>query len=262
MTFVLKQAREYRVIYLNLQWTEAVILSKYAKNFKGIKPWAIFLLVLSLYSPFNLATESKNVTPENSSIKPWKLWRNKGDIQIRYRASDHKNLIEIKAQAKLASSLAGFLYFIEDLKQMPNWLDNAKSARIIQQISPNENVFITQLRGIWPVSAREMIVHSRYWQNDDLSVEIAVTDASDTLPVNKKYVRMHVISGHWKIVPVQPGHIAITYQFIVDPKGNIPQWLSKNITRNGILTTFKNLKEQLPSSHWQQKSKSNIRELQ
>lgn len=76
-------------------------------------------------------------------------------------------MIEIKTQAKVNSNLAGFIYFIEDFTQAPHWLDNVDPAKYISQSSSNESVFITRFKGLWPISAREIVVHSRYWQNED-----------------------------------------------------------------------------------------------
>ena len=197
-----------------------------------------------------------------SEIAPWKTWRESQQLKVSYRPSGYKDLIEIKAQATLNSTLSGFIYFIEDLPNMPNWLDNAESAEILEQFTVSENIFITRFNGLWPVSAREMIVHSRYWQNDDLSLEIAVIDANDFIAKHKKTVRMKVHNAHWKLIPTSANQINISYQFIVDPKGNIPQWLTKTMTLNGIWTTLNNLQEQLPKSHWQQKKKSHIQEIQ
>jgi hypothetical protein len=72
---------------------------------------------------------------------------------------------------------------------------------------------------------------------------------------------MKVYSAHWKIVPIALGKIRITYQFIVDPNGNIPQWIARPMTLKGIWTTLNNMKEQLPNSQWQQQTKKTIREL-
>lgn len=210
----------------------------------------------------NSAVNNTGSTTEQSKVENWKTWRRTKSLKVSYRPSSYEDLIEIKAQATLSSTLSGFIYFIEDLANMPVWLDNTHSAEILEQFTASENIFITRFNGLWPVSAREMIVHSRYWQNEDLSLEIAVIDANDFVPAHKKAVRMKVHSAHWKIIPTSAKQIEISYQFIVDPKGNIPQWLTKTMTLNGIWTTLNNLQEQVPKSHWQQKQKSHIQELQ
>ncbi|WP_191321700.1 START domain-containing protein [Colwellia sp. C1TZA3] len=228
-------------------------------------PTRISLLVTHLTSLnypllISLLLLSHNV--QANALSSWKVWQQNSDLSVLYRASQYNDVIEIKAQAKVNSSLAGFIYFIEDFKLAPHWLDNVESAKCISQISSEENVFITRFKGLWPISAREIVAHSRYWQNEDLSVEIAVKDAGDTIEKNQNVIRMKVLSAHWTIVPLDNKRIAITYQFMVDPKGNVPLWLTKPITLNGIWTTLHNIQRQLPKSKWQQQVKSNIQEIQ
>jgi hypothetical protein len=66
------------------------------------------------------------------------------------------------------------------------------------------------------------VAYSRYWQNEDLSIEIAVKDASNALEKTQDVIRMQLLSAHWTIVPMAVDRIVITYQFMVDPKGNLP----------------------------------------
>lgn len=209
----------------------------------------IFLLVLS------------NDVQANDLLS-WKIWKQNSDLSVFYRASQYDDVIEIKAQAEVNSSLAGFINFIEDFKQAPHWLDNVESAKCITQSSSNESVFITRFKGLWPISAREIVAHSRYWQNEDLSIEIAVEDASNAIEETQDVIRMHLLSAHWTIIPMDADRIAITYQFMVDPKGNIPLWLTKPMTLNGIWSTLHNIQNQLPESKWQQQVNDNIREIQ
>jgi len=206
----------------------------------------------------DIATQS---TTKGQST-PWKIWRTNAYFTVSYRNNSVENLIEIKAQATLESSLAGFIYFIEDLTVTPRWLDNAESAEIINKIATNEYIFITRFKSLWPFSAREMVVHSRYWQNKDLSIDILLKDKGDSIAKTKNVVRMQILTGHWKIIPTKPDQIAITYQFKVDPKGNIPQWLAKPMTLNGIWTTLNNIRAQLPKSKYQHQANSNIQEMQ
>ncbi len=240
-------------------------LSKQAKNFIVTILLVVFSVLFGLYSSVSLASKNNNalvsINADTAQQKPWQLWRTNEALKISYRASEYDDLIEIKAQAQLTSSLGGFIYFIEDLSNIANWLDNAKSAEIISQISNNENIFITRFKGLWPVAARDMVVHSRYWQNPDLSLEIAVTDAGETIKKTNQAIRMQVLKAHWTIVPTTLGQIDISYLFIVDPAGNIPQWLTKTMTLRSIWTTLDNLSKQLPESKWQQQRRADIEEL-
>jgi hypothetical protein len=231
-----------------------------------VKIRLILTALMICSSTASLAAESSSEVVNENKVNPWEVWRTDDDLSVSYRTSEYNDLIEIKAKAKLTSSLAGFIYFLEDLPHTPNWLDNAESAKIVKQISINENIFIIRFEGLWPISAREMLVHSRYWQNKDLSLEIKVTDASESMAADsmiktKSAIRMEVLSAHWKIIPTELNQIDITYQFTVDPKGNIPQWITKSMTLNGIWATLNNMREQLPQSSWQQHVNKNIQEV-
>jgi len=203
-----------------------------------------------------------NNNVQANDLSSWNIWKQNSEFSVFYRASQYDDVIEIKAQAKVNSSLTGFIYFIEDFKQAPHWLDNIESAKYISQSSSNENIFITRFKGLWPISAREIVAHSRYWQNEDLSIEIAVKDASHAIEKTQDVIRMQLLSAHWTIVPMSADRIAITYQFMVDPKGNIPLWLTKPMTLNGIWTTLHNIQSQLPQSKWQRLINEDIQEIQ
>ncbi|WP_158077047.1 START domain-containing protein [Cognaticolwellia aestuarii] len=237
-------------------------MNKQTKKTSAATTLWLLTVLFGLFSLSSLAAENNSQSKDKSKNESWQVWRQDAELKVSYRTSQYNDLLEIKAQAQVASSLAGFMYFLEDLALLPVWLDNAESAKIINQITANENIFITRFKGLWPVSAREMVVHSHYWQNDNLSVEIAVKDASDSIIATKNTIRMQVLKAHWLVVPTKNSQIAISYQFIVDPKGNIPQWLTKPMTLNGIWTTLNNIREQLPNSPWQQKSRADIQEWQ
>lgn len=237
-------------------------MNKQTKKTSAATTLWLLTILFGLFSLSSLAAEKNSKNTDKSKNEPWQVWRQDTELKVSYRTSQYNDLLEIKAQAQVASSLAGFMYFLEDLALLPVWLDNAESAKIINQITANENIFITRFKGLWPVSAREMVVHSHYWQNDNLSVEIAVKDASDSIIATKNTIRMQVLKAHWLVVPTKTSQIEISYQFIVDPKGNIPQWLIKPMTLNGIWTTLNNIREQLPNSPGQQKSRADIQEWQ
>lgn len=239
------------------------ILNKQVKKTLTFKVVMILSAYFSLLSMQSLAIQSTveaiNASYSETQESPWKLWRTNDAFKVSYRINNITNLVEIKAQARFDSTLSGFLYFIEDLNLTPDWLDNASSAELIEEVSHNEHIFNIKFKSIWPFLSREMVVHSTYWQNEDLSIDILVEDAKN-ISKTQNVVRMQVLSAHWKIEPIQPKQIDITYQFMIDPKGNVPQWLAKPMTLRGIWSSLQNMKEQLPKSRYQQDTKANINE--
>jgi len=190
-------------------------------------------------------------------------------------------LVEIKATAKVNSTLAGFLLFIQQVDNTSNWLVNASTSKIIKQISVSENVFYIKFLGVWPLRPRLLVLHSAYWQNDDLSVEISLSDdnsITDT-KINKllgedmhKFLRIKTYQAHWKITPDKrntaklaeqtvPPPLLIEYTFIADGIGDSPKWLAEHLALKSIWKSMRNIKRQLPTSQWQESSIEGITEL-
>ena len=210
----------------------------------------LFLLVLAMMS--TAQANNLNTPKSNESNKPWTLWRESNSLSVHYRSLDNSKLIEIKAQAKLQSSLSGFLLFLQDYPLIPSWLENAKEAYLIKQISDTENLFLTSFNGIWPVSEREMVIRSRYWQNPDLSVELAVQDASDDVDNPSNTIRIQIIKAHWTLSPLPVGHIKIEHTIIADPGGSVPLWIANKVSLRSMWKTLIAIEKQLASSPWQQ----------
>lgn len=213
----------------------------------------------------------------NASQTPWKIWKNNNSQSVSYRPAIiegdiDKKLIEIRATATVHSSLSGFLVFLQDVDNTQNWLVNANESKIIRQYSAQENSFYIKLSKIWPLQPRILMLHSTYWQNDDLSVEIKLTDAENvedyllsSVSHFNKYLPVQTHSAHWKILPKQLDDettgITIEYIFIVDGRGDTPKWLADHFTLKSIWKTMRNIRRQLPEEKWQQQTVKGITEL-
>ena len=96
-----------------------------------------------------------------------------------------------------------------------------------------------------------MIINSRHWQDDYLSVEIEVKNVNDETYFQNDMIKIEVLKAHWLISPSNDGNINVTYTVIADPKGIIPHWIVKRISLNSLWKTMNNMYEQLPLSNWQ-----------
>ncbi|ALO34620.1 hypothetical protein CMT41_07745 [Colwellia sp. MT41] len=219
-----------------------------------------------------------------ASQNPWKTWKQTSEQSVSYRTAAHtgktdKNLIEIRATATVHSSIAGFLLFLQDVSNTPNWLVNASESEIIKQYSAKEHSFYIKLAKIWPFMPRILILNSSYWQNDDLSVEINITDIS-AMKTDKRsplaltniedYLKVKVHHAHWKITPKRPEdndasikltELYIEYIFTADGRGNTPKWLADHIALKSIWKSMRNIRRQLPEEKWQQQAIKGITEL-
>lgn len=236
------------------------------------------LLFTALYAFFAYPTVS-------SAELPWKIWKKNSTQTVSYRPvslanSADEKLIEIRATAIVNSTLAGFLLFIDDVTNTPNWLVSAGESKILQRYSATENSFYITLTKVWPLQSRILILHSTYWQNDDLSIEINVKDATYAQAmlitgINKdKYLQVKTHRAHWQITPIKreqraegnnndyrTAEILLEYTFIADGRGDTPTWLADHFALKSIWKTLGNIKRQLPDKKWQQQTLKGITEL-
>ncbi|PKI17648.1 hypothetical protein [Colwellia sp. 12G3] len=212
----------------------------------------------------------------NASENPWKLWKKNSSQSVSYRPAIIKGninttLIEIKATAVVHSSISGFMLFLQDVDNTRHWLVNASESKIIKQYSATENNFYIKLTKIWPLQARILILNSVYWQNDDLSVEIKLTDAVNVEDYMlaavrdlKDYLQVKTHRAHWTIMPKQSeakgSDIAIEYIFIADGRGDTPKWLADHLALKSIWKSMRNIRRQLPREKWQQQTVKGITE--
>jgi hypothetical protein len=210
---------------------------------------------------------------------PWKLWKKNSSQSVSYRPAIinnkiDKKLIEIRASATVNSSMSGFLLFLQDANNTQHWLVNASESKIIKHYSVKENSFYIKLSQIWPLRPRILILHSSYWQNDDLSIEIKLTDAEpillkETMPLAidhlEEFLQVKTHSAQWKIIPKQSedegNEIFIEYVFIADGRGDTPKWLADHLALKSIWKSMRNIRRQLPKEKWQQKIIKGITEL-
>jgi len=217
-----------------------------------------------------------------SQLTTWKTWKENNQQSVSYRSividkhngtDGHiatRQLIEVKATAKVNSSISAFLLFIQDVDNTPNWLVNASKSKIIKQYSATENSFYITLAKIWPLQARVLLLHSTYWQNSDLSIEINLVD--DMLNLNEptkfiadlnidEYLPVKIHSAHWKITPklindndqpLKQTELFIEYVFIADGRGDTPKWLADHLALKSIWKSMRNIRRQLPDEKWQQ----------
>ena len=256
---------------------------RFSKLFHYLLEITLLVLFLMALKPFILGKSYANDSVENieneAIPKNWQLVRASDSIKVytaqllpesaerspkkKQSKNQHNNrgFADIRAELTVRSSLSGFLLFLQDYDNIPNWLDNAYHSELISQQTPTRNIFITYFKGVWPVKPRDMVIATEFSQDSDLSINIRVIDAANEVPLSDDIIRVSVLHANWQIKPVeQLGYINITYEFSVDPNGAIPAWLVNQMTISSVWQTMRNIEQQLPASKWQQFHISSIKE--
>ncbi|REL35459.1 START domain-containing protein [Thalassotalea euphylliae] len=245
---------------------------RFSKLFHHLVKITFPLLLSIVANPLILGKSYANDVIEKveneSTATHWQLVRTSDAVKVytakrakAQKQNENKHLAHIKAELTVRSSLSGFLLFLQDYDNIPNWLDNAYHSELISQESPTRNIFITYFEGIWPVKPRDMVIDTEFTQQSDLSINIHVKDAGNEVPLSDDIVRVSVLHANWLIKPIERlGYIHIAYEFSVDPNGAIPVWLVNQMTVNSVWQTMRNIEQQLPASQWQQFHINSIKE--
>lgn len=229
-----------------------------------------FITLLCLFQTSTLFAIpiEKSVNDLNSIENKWQLWDKNNAISVSYRDADIADLTEIKASVIVDSSLSGFLLFIQDVANTPNWLVSSTKSTLIKQLATNEHLFSIEFEKIWPLKPRLLTLHSTYWQNSDLSLDISLKAGLRKEYSNKKlerFIVVHLYRAHWSIVPTLTKQgipqLHITYTFLADGAGDSPKWLIDHFALKSMFKSMKNLRKQLPTSKWQLLHIKGIKEL-
>jgi len=192
----------------------------------------------------------------------WQLWKKSAITEVYFREISNSDLIEIKAKAKLSSTLSGFILFLQDTDKVPLWLDNAKESYTLRTINSNQSVIKIVFESFWPINGREMVINSQYRQNKDFSLEIDITNATNDSNIKSDNILVDVISAQWLITPITAKELFVEYTFIVDPKGIIPLWIVNRIALKSTWKTLENIQQQLPLSKWQLMTSPTVNEIE
>jgi hypothetical protein len=239
------------------------------------------LLLVKIFAVITALLFSILFNLTNAAGEPWKLWKKDNFQSVSYRPTPaiigaSNGLIEIRATAKVNSNISGFLFFIQDVNNTPNWLVNTSESKILKEYSTNEHSFYITLDTIWPLKPRFILLHSTYKQNDDLSVEITLTDANAfTEEVNllkriitiNDYIPVIMHNAQWKVTPLieltdsGAKELFIEHIFIADGRGDTPKWLADHLALKSIWKSIRNIRRQLPKAKWQHHHIKGVTEL-
>jgi len=192
-------------------------------------------LVIILFVPWSLHAQNK-----------WNLEKDKDNIRIFTRQSDHSKFDEIKVECDIQGTISELIAVIFDIENHVQWVYNTKRAYIVKRISDSELYFYTEIYSPWPFRNRDAIVDIKTWK-DSLSNKVLVEANSvpDYLPRKQDIVRIPSSNVKWTISPLNSQTIKVNYYMEADPGGSIPAWLINLFVSKGPFESFSGLKERI-----------------
>lgn len=169
--------------------------------------WGLALLLFSLAS---VAEEPQ-----------WQLETEDGAIRIYSRPVEGSPFLAVKAITRIEAPLQSVLNELGNGDGCAKWRGMCKSSRILEQVSERERYVYVVLDLPWPLSDRDMVVHSRA-SVDQGSQAVSVTfeTVSDRLPP-QDLVRAES-SASYTIEAIEEQVVEFTYIMHTDLGGKVP----------------------------------------
>lgn len=176
----------------------------------------------------------------------WRLDRDKDGIRVYTRAVEGSALREFRAEMTADAGVENILRLLDDTDNLVNWLADCKKSERIKQINQYTAINYVQYDQPWPVSDRDMYIHSQAQINfEEGSAVVKLQGLPDYKPSKRGMVRIPFLDGSWKLTPTENGKTNVVYQVLAKPGGAVPAFLANRAATDAPMETLKNMREQL-----------------
>ncbi len=209
----------------------------------------------------------------------WKLKIDdrENDVVLYYRQTDD-GLTEFRGVTHIKSSLSGFVALFRDVDAMPKWVDRAKKATNLKQVSDTEVYAHMVTRMPFPFTDRHSIVHT-FISQDPSTGEVVINgrDAEEGylaklskekqafLAKQNKYVLIQNLKSHWAFRPQANGMVEVEFQGYGNPGGAISEIIPEGLLRMFVweapYNTLIGMRKIIGKSEYQTQRYSFIREI-
>lgn len=189
----------------------------------------------------------------------WALKNNKEGVKVYFKKT--ADVHEIKLITSLHTTLPGIVQLLSEVEHYPVWGYKVMESKLLKKVSDKEMYYYSKLDFPWPLSDRDLIMHT-YLEQDSVTKRITARSVAEPgyLPENKDVVRIRNAHTQWTLLPGTGGWPYIEYYIYSDPGGNIPDWLVNMAIDVGPRETIKAMRGLLQQEKYKKAKLAHIRE--
>ncbi|MFN4079325.1 MAG: START domain-containing protein [Saprospiraceae bacterium] len=174
----------------------------------------------------------------------WKLKSDKNGVKVYYRSTG--DVHEIKLTYRMKARMSNLMHVLNEVDNYPTWGYKVTESHLVKKVSDNEMYYYTLIDFPWPLSDRDMVMHSVMTQDPTTRVVHSKSKAvRGMVPHKKGVVRITEASTNWRIAPAGAGFVDIEYQLYSHPGGNLPDWAVNMALDYGPKESLKNIENML-----------------
>jgi ribosome-associated toxin RatA of RatAB toxin-antitoxin module len=179
---------------------------------------AISILLIGVCCSESFAADKKETE--------WILAKDRKGVKVYTRKVEGIDFKEFKGIITIKTSLSSLVALVRDVEASSDWVENCSKSKVLKRINSNETYTYSLSKVLWPVKARDAIIHNVIsLAKDTLVVTIKQAGKPDYIKEKKNIIRVTRIEGFWQFTPQKDGNVEIVYQVLSDPGGAIPVWL-------------------------------------
>ena len=198
------------------------------------------------FSPFALLLAFLFAVVPSLSAQDWELKRDRGGIKVYVRDQPDSNIKELKFTTTVAASLQTIAAVLMHVEGFDDWVYASMESRVIKKVSDEEVYYYTQIDFPWPLDNRDLVLHSKFWQDKKTLALHSKTSSCQWMEKEKEdLVRIKKADIHWIFTPLGNGKVRLDYTLNSDPGGSIPAWMINLAADQGPLQTMIKFKEML-----------------
>lgn len=206
------------------------------------KQWLLrhqyFLFIAFLTCFFSIT--HRGMSQQNTN--KWELVSQEGATKVYTRNSNKSDFKEVRIMTRMEVELGAFIEVLNDVPSYDKWVYKCENPYAIKTISSNESYYYVQSNLPFPLSDRDLVVHSKQWYGEDgMSYHTHSTAAPELIQKKKGLVRMNYYESFWNIHENKDGSLSIEYKVFADPAGYLPAWMVNLVVSQGPLETMKRL---------------------
>jgi len=206
-----------------------------------------------------VATTILSQSHDSASDDGWVLKKEKTGIKIYYRKTS--DIHELKLSTTLNASLSGVAQMLDEVQYFPKWGYKVSETHLVKRISPTEMIYYARVDFPWPMSDRDLVLHTKLDQDPEnrtvTSTSVALTGH---VPEYKGVVRMKKANTKWTVKPGAGNNVQLEYYLYSDPGGSLPDWVVNLALDMGPRETIKRMRETLKESRYHNVKLAHIKE--
>ncbi len=178
--------------------------------------------------------------------KDWKLKKNRKGIKAYTRPVEISPIDSFKGQIEMDTDIQTLIAIFRDIPGYASIIMLCSSLEVVKQVDEISQYLYGVNKVMWPVKPRDNSTYTQWHYDPETeSVTLRLLTKPDNVPLNKRYIRVQIMSGYFKFAPNPNGKVDVSFEAIVEVGGWVPSWIVNFYQKEIPYYTLRKLKEKI-----------------